>query len=749
MNFSELVKLFDICGETALYLGRSTPDEEASATQKLLFSFGFRNLKVCESPVSSVKELLNPFTSFNLVYWNNFHEPFDREDAKRLLAECFDISEVIVLTFHDPAEAPAWVAETFPRFVFFYGDSPVYGVWRKRRFHLENLDEPKDSRPKIALAIPSEQDLSTFLSCAQDPKFDNGFVQNFLTCMSSFVLRAFVTDEISDSMEDEYPILIYYSAQKQAVRPWKVSLLYLHDLHMADFDWVLSSGASAILSPYPVCLSEWIHEYPILSVPNFIWPEYIYRAERRTGKVLVCGHANFPLYPDRQKLYEKVKANQELSTKYEVVIWDHSGNIETEKHGFDFDQWTKYLSSFEIAVFGSHSLGYLVRKYFEIPGAILSLSVPPPLMVARRVPDADAIGLVAGIHYLELDTDHFWSQLEWINRNPEQCKQISWNSYRWYRDFLDEYQKETFPAYVDELLKKHQNKKLKGWIASQAKSTLTIPVSVIIPYLNETASISEILKELSMQDYGAFDIVVVAREPAKSEENARWIVAPKTRNSAEAMNLGWRSATGEVICLMEPGEEWSSPHVLTRVMDYFAFHPEVDAIYGKYHIELEDSKSTQFWFQNDLELMIESGEFSRPASTLFFRKRILEVVGGFDPRFSRRYLHDLWLRVLVAGKVRFFPFLVTNRADDRQTSEGCLESTVELVRIKARIFKLKNVPQSLYKKKRPILVEACLSGMVCAIRKHKFIAALAFASRAFLIRPASAFYILRTFYSSL
>jgi hypothetical protein len=370
-------------------------------------------------------------------------------------------------------------------------------------------------------------------------------------------------------------------------------------------------------------------------------------------------------------------------------------------------------------------------------------------MVAPRVPDADAIGLLPGVHYVELDIDQFWSQLEWIEKNSELCKEISWNSHRWYVDSLEEYQKQIFPSYVDQLLDKSSDKKLKGWIAPRAMNPTQIPVTVIILNLIPGVSISEMLRNLSLQNYEAFEILVVSRESATSEESVRWIFDPTIRNSAEAMNLGWKGATGEIVCFLEPGDNWCFPDVLTKVVDYFASHEDLDAIYAKCERELEDSGLKQFWVQNDVEFMVGSDEFSRPTSTLFFRKRILESVGGLDQRFSHRHLYDLWLRVLIMGKVRFFPYVVTNSVDDRQTSDATFESTVEVVRIKAEVLKLSNIPESLSKKEEPILVETYLRGMVCAIGKRKFNTAIAFAVRAFLIRPRAVLYILRTFYESL
>ena len=96
-------------------------------------------------------------------------------------------------------------------------------------------------------------------------------------------------------------------------------------------------------------------------------------------------------------------------------------------------------------------------------------------------------------------------------------------------------------------------------------------------------------------------------------------------------------------------DDFYLPGALAFVADYFAWHPDVDVLYGHRVLVDEQSREIGRWFlpKHDPEVL-RLNDFV-PQETLFWRRRIWDRVGGIDPSYKFALDWDLLLRFQAAG----------------------------------------------------------------------------------------------------
>lgn len=188
-----------------------------------------------------------------------------------------------------------------------------------------------------------------------------------------------------------------------------------------------------------------------------------------------------------------------------------------------------------------------------------------------------------------------------------------------------------------------------------------IRISVVVPTYRRPDLLARCLDALSRQDLhpSEYEVIVVDDEPSARvrrvvEAHAcapRGVEGPRVRyrarhpdrrGPAAARNLGWRSARGEVIaftdddCIPEPG--WLRAGLA-------AVERGADAVMGRLIVPRPDCPT-------DYERMIgrlEDAPFV--TANCFYRRGVLERVGGFDERFTTAWREDsdLYFKTIEAG----------------------------------------------------------------------------------------------------
>lgn len=196
---------------------------------------------------------------------------------------------------------------------------------------------------------------------------------------------------------------------------------------------------------------------------------------------------------------------------------------------------------------------------------------------------------------------------------------------------------------------------------------MTVLVSVVIPTCRRPQMLQSCLQALTTQDLApdCYEVIVVndgpdeaTRQVVEAEMKAaqeragvrpgadgvciHYLPTPSQGGPAAARNLGWRFASGEIIaftdddCLPSPG--W-----LTAGLRLFV--DGVAGVQGRLIVPLSSAPT-------DYELNVSGLETSDfVTANCFYRRYVLETMGGFDEDFKMAWLEDrdLWFRMLQRG----------------------------------------------------------------------------------------------------
>lgn len=170
---------------------------------------------------------------------------------------------------------------------------------------------------------------------------------------------------------------------------------------------------------------------------------------------------------------------------------------------------------------------------------------------------------------------------------------------------------------------------------------------------------------------------------------------------ADAIAKGFAKTAGGPDDLMAwiNSDDFYLPGALAFVADFFARHPDVDAVYGHRIVVDENSQEIARWFlpKHDAEVL-RLNDFV-PQETLFWRRRIWNKVGGIDPAFRFALDWDLLLRFDAAGAkiVRVPYFLACFRIHTAQKTSARMHDIgqQEITRLRERTHRRSFPPEEL------------------------------------------------------
>lgn len=167
----------------------------------------------------------------------------------------------------------------------------------------------------------------------------------------------------------------------------------------------------------------------------------------------------------------------------------------------------------------------------------------------------------------------------------------------------------------------------------------------------------------------------------------RWISEPDT-GMYNAINKGLAMARGGILAYLN-SDDLYFPWTLEVIVRDFRRHQSVDFVYGDaLSIDDESGVRRMYWqFPFHRDTVQRTGFLAQP--TVFWRRRVVEAVGGFDE--SLRYVADCdyWMRA--AARFRFHKVheVLAVERDHRETLRET-ESGVwtELARVRSRYVRL-------------------------------------------------------------
>lgn len=185
-------------------------------------------------------------------------------------------------------------------------------------------------------------------------------------------------------------------------------------------------------------------------------------------------------------------------------------------------------------------------------------------------------------------------------------------------------------------------------------------VSIVIPSFNQgrfiRATIDSILSQnyrpirIHVVDGGSKDETVDVLQSYGEIPELQWISEPD-KGVVDAVNKGFRAVTGDIVGIQSSDDTYL-PGAIREAVEALTADPECGLVYGDTvkidadgrelarHALAEFSLSNFFLFKTWI-----------PQPSAFFRRRMLDVCGGWDDRVPYAADTDLWLRMMFNAKV--------------------------------------------------------------------------------------------------
>ena len=201
-------------------------------------------------------------------------------------------------------------------------------------------------------------------------------------------------------------------------------------------------------------------------------------------------------------------------------------------------------------------------------------------------------------------------------------------------------------------------------------------VSVVVPSFNQGLFIRATIDSILTQDYRPVEMIVI--DGASTDETLevlrsygekaelQWVSEPD-RGVVEAVNKGLARVRGDIVAI-QSSDDCYLAGALSRIVEEFRRRPDVGLIYGDtVKVDAAGKELMRYVIgPYSLENLLLLRTWI-PQASAFFRRELLEAVGGWDERVPYVADTDLWLRIAFRTRVlKIDRYLSQRRIHDAQ-----------------------------------------------------------------------------------
>jgi glycosyltransferase involved in cell wall biosynthesis len=187
-------------------------------------------------------------------------------------------------------------------------------------------------------------------------------------------------------------------------------------------------------------------------------------------------------------------------------------------------------------------------------------------------------------------------------------------------------------------------------------------ISIVTPSYNQAPFLEETIRSVLLQGYPNLEYIIIdggstdgSVEIIRKYEKwlAYWVSEPD-QGQSNAINKGWRRATGE-ICAWLNSDDVYLPGALKNVARSFIEYPEKELLYGD--LLYIDQKSTISGYLRAPDFSLERLVYENyiPQPTTFLKRAALERVGYLNEDLHFCMDYDLWLRIAANRRSFYLP----------------------------------------------------------------------------------------------
>lgn len=184
-------------------------------------------------------------------------------------------------------------------------------------------------------------------------------------------------------------------------------------------------------------------------------------------------------------------------------------------------------------------------------------------------------------------------------------------------------------------------------------------ISIITATYNSGGTVRDTIESVLTQSYKDIEYIIV---DGGSKDNtldivneykskiAR-IVSEPDRGIYDAMNKGYRMATGDVLALINSDDFFIDSMAIEKIMKCFEMNPQTDCVYADlYYVAQDDtSKIVRYWKTGKQRPFTKGWHPAHP--TFYVKRKVYERCGMFDLEFKLAADFELMLRFIEKEKI--------------------------------------------------------------------------------------------------
>ena len=207
-------------------------------------------------------------------------------------------------------------------------------------------------------------------------------------------------------------------------------------------------------------------------------------------------------------------------------------------------------------------------------------------------------------------------------------------------------------------------------------------VTIIVPSFNQGRFIKETLDSILSQDYRPIEVLVIdgastdqtvaVLESFSNVSELKWW-SEADGGVTDAVNKGLARAQGSIIGIQSSDDVYL-PGAISAAVDFMQAHRDIALAYGDVELIDENSMVTGRDVLEAFDLKYYLGRFTYiPQPSAFFRRDVIEQIGGWRPEVSYAADADLWMRIAVRHKAARIERLMARyryHSDQRDTQKA-------------------------------------------------------------------------------
>lgn len=188
-------------------------------------------------------------------------------------------------------------------------------------------------------------------------------------------------------------------------------------------------------------------------------------------------------------------------------------------------------------------------------------------------------------------------------------------------------------------------------------------ISIVTVTYNSSSTLRDTIESVLAQTYQDIEYIIVdglskdntmeiVREYEPRFNGRMRYVSEKDSGLYDAMNKGFKMATGDVIGLINSDDLLAEPTAIKKVMDYFNIYKDADAVYADlYYVARNDtSKIIRYWKSGKQRPFRYGWHPAHP--TFYVKKEIYQRYDIFNLKYKLAADFELMLRLIEKYKIK-------------------------------------------------------------------------------------------------